>query len=164
MVVDMFLTFRLAALPHTLSHAQAWQLEVMTIEQVAAVLESLGFLDAETAQKLADASTTLVPQPGLDTIRLTTMADLVEIVSPFEDPPSAEAQDGYMLIVKGETTEEVLANAGFVAKVPSNVGRNNGWESSSQTVGAAQCKPIYVPAMIAETTDAAARMSSSPVA
>jgi hypothetical protein len=117
MAVDMFLTFRLAAFPHTLSHAQAWQLEVMTIEQVAAVLESLGFLDAETAQKLADASTTLVPQPGLDTIRLTTMADLVEIVSPFEDPPSAEAQDGYMLIIKGETTEEALANAGFVAKV-----------------------------------------------
>ena len=80
--VDMFLTFRLAAFPHTLSHAQAWQLEVITIEQVAAVLGSLGFLDAKTAQKLADASTTLVPQPGLDTIRLTTMADLVEIVSP----------------------------------------------------------------------------------
>lgn len=113
----MFLTFRLAAFPHTLSHAQAWQLEVMTIEQVAAVLESLGFLDAETAQKLANARTTVVPQPGLDTIRLKTMADLVEIVSPFENPPSAEAQDGYMLIVKGETTEEALANAGFVAKV-----------------------------------------------
>ena len=89
MAVDMFLTFRLAAFPHTLSHAQTWPLEVMTIEQVAAVLEFLGFLDTETAQKLADATTTLVPQPGLDTIPLTTMADLVELISPFEVPPSA---------------------------------------------------------------------------
>ena len=31
------------------------------------------------------------------------------------DPPSLEAQEGYMLSAKGETTEEALAAAGFVA-------------------------------------------------
>jgi hypothetical protein len=117
MAVDLVLKFRLAAFPHTSPRPQAWQLEVMTIEEVAEVLEFLGFLDSEAAQKLAGASTTVVPQSGLNTIPLTDMAALVDLVSPQEEPPSAEAQEGYMLIVQGETTEEVLAKTGFVAKM-----------------------------------------------
>jgi hypothetical protein len=117
MAVDLILKFRLSAFSHTSARPQVWQLEVMTIEQVAGILESLGFLDSEAAQRLAEASTTVTPQPGLNTIPLTTMADLVEFVSPLEKPPSAEAQDGYMLVVQGEATEEALAEAGFVAKM-----------------------------------------------
>ena len=42
---------------------------------------------------------------------------LIELVHPEDDPPSLEAQQGYMLIAKGETTEEALAAAGFVVSV-----------------------------------------------
>jgi hypothetical protein len=117
MAVDLILKFRLAAFPHKSPRPQTWQMDVMTIEDVAEVLESLGFLDAEAARKLSEASTTVVPQPGLNTIPLTTMADLVEFVSPREKPPSAEAQDGYMLVAQGETTEEALAEIGFVIQM-----------------------------------------------
>jgi hypothetical protein len=117
MAVDLILKFRLAAFPHKSPRPQTWQMDVMTIEDVAEVLASLGLLDSDAARKLAEASTTVVPQPGLNTVPLTFMADLVEFVSPLKEPPSAEAQDGYMLVVQGETTEEDLAQIGFVVNM-----------------------------------------------
>jgi hypothetical protein len=117
MAVDLIFKFRLVAFSHTSKHPQAWQLDVLTIEEVANILESLGFIDSETAERLAEASTTVIPQRGLKTIPLTDVAALAELVSPEGEPPSAEAQDGYMLPVQGETTEKNLAGAGFVARI-----------------------------------------------
>jgi hypothetical protein len=117
MVVDLFIKFRLAAFPRASAPSQVWSLEVLTIEEVASVLETLGFLDAEAAERLSAASTTVTPQLGVNTMRLTDMAALAELFFPEDEPPSAEAQDGYMLVAHGETTEEILAEAGFVVTI-----------------------------------------------
>jgi hypothetical protein len=117
MVTDVILQFRLAMIEQTSGEPQTWQLDVMTIEQVAHILVSLGFLDPEPAARLTEASTTITPQPGLTTVPLADFVPLIELVHPEDDPPSLEAQQGYVLITDGETTEEALAAAGFVLKV-----------------------------------------------
>jgi hypothetical protein len=85
----------------------------MTIQEVARILVSLRFLDPEAANRLADSSTTITPQPGLTTVPLADFIPLTELVYPEDEPPSPEAQQSYVLIVQGETTEEALAAAGF---------------------------------------------------
>ena len=117
MVTDVILRFRLAAIEETSGQPQTWQLDVMTIEQVAHILVSLGFLDSQTAARLTEASTTITPQPGLNTVPFADFVALTELVYPEDEPPSLEAQEGFVLIAQGETTEEALAAAGFVLKV-----------------------------------------------
>jgi len=117
MVTDVILRFRLSAIEQTPRQPQIWQLDVMTIEQVADILVSLGFLDSEAAAQLTEASTTITPQQGLDTIPFADFVALTELVYPEDEPPSLEAQQGYVLIARGETTEVALAAAGFVLKV-----------------------------------------------
>jgi hypothetical protein len=117
MVTDVILRFRLAAIEQTSGQPQAWQLDVMTIEQMAHILVSLGFLDPEAAARLTEASTTITPQPGLSTVPFADFVALTELVYPDDEPPSLEAQEGFVLIAHGETTEEALAAAGFVVKV-----------------------------------------------
>lgn len=119
MVTDAFVRFRLVAIvPHS-RPPQSWELFVMTIEQVAQILVSLGFLDSEAAARLTEASTTITPQVGIDTVPMTDLVALTELVYPDSEPVSLEAQQGYTLIAKGETTEEALASAGFVLKLDS---------------------------------------------
>ena len=117
MVTDVILRFRLAAIEQTSGQPQTWQLDVMTIERVAQILVSLGFLDPEAAARLTEASTTITPQQGLNTIPFADFVALTELVSPQDEPPSLEAQEGFVLIAQGETTEEALAAAGFVLRV-----------------------------------------------
>ena len=116
-VTDVILRFRLAAIEQTSGQPQTWQLDVMTIEQVAHILVSLGFLDSQTAARLTEASTTITPQPGLNTVPFADFVALTELVYPEDEPPSLEAQEGFVLIAQGETTEEALAVAGFVLRV-----------------------------------------------
>jgi hypothetical protein len=117
MVVDVFVRFRLAAIERSSKQPQTWQLEVMTIQQVAGILVSLGFLDPEAAARLTEASTTITPQQGLTTLPFANFVALTELVYPDDEPASLEAQQGYVLIAPGETTEEALAAAGFVLKI-----------------------------------------------
>ena len=116
MVTDVILRFRLSAIEQTSGQPQAWQLDVMTIEQVAHILVSLGFLDPEAAARLTEASTTITPQPGLNTVPFADFVALTELVYPEDEPPSLEAQEGFVLIAQGETTEEALAATGFVLR------------------------------------------------
>ncbi len=116
MVTDIFVRFRLCAIAETDRQSQAWEMEVMCIEQVADILTSLGFLDSKAASRLAKASTTITPQPGITTIPLSTLAAVVEFADPDFEPVSPEAQEGHVLIAHGGTTEEALASAGFVLK------------------------------------------------
>lgn len=115
MAVDLILKFRLSAIEHAQVRPQSWQLELMTIEELASVLISLGFIDVETAQRLSHASTTVTPQSGITTVPLRDLAALRAYMSPDAEPLSPETQEGYMLVVRGETTEEELMAAGFVA-------------------------------------------------
>jgi hypothetical protein len=117
MVVDVLVRFRLAAIEQSSRQPQSWQLQVMTIQEVAQVLVPLGLLDPEAAARLTEASTTITPQRGLTTIPFADFVALTELVYPEDEPASLEAQQGYVLIVKGETTEEALAAAGFVLRV-----------------------------------------------
>jgi hypothetical protein len=117
MVTDIYVRFRLAAIAYTYRPPQTWVQEVMTVVEVARILFSLGFLEAEAADRLAFASTTIVPQEGLDTIPLTDIVPLIELLHPEDDPPSLEIQDTCMLVANGETTEEALAAAGFILEV-----------------------------------------------
>ena len=48
---------------------------------------------------------------------MTDLVALTELVYPDADPVSLEAQQGYALIAKGETTEEALVSVGFVLKL-----------------------------------------------
>ena len=120
-VTDVFVRFRLTAIEQSSKRPQTWQLEVMTIQQVAGILVSLGFLDPEAAARLTDAGMTITPQQGLTTLPFAHFVTLTELVHPDDEPPSLEAQQGYVLISKGETTEEDLAAAGFVLKVDGPV-------------------------------------------
>ena len=114
MVTDIILRFRLAAIEQSLKQAQTWELEVMTIQEVARILVSLGFLDPEAAARLTEASTTITPQLGVTTVSLTDIVPLMEVLYPEDEPASLEAQQTYILVTQGETTEEALAAAGFV--------------------------------------------------
>ena len=117
MVTDIILRFRLAAIEQSLQQAQTWELEVMTIQEVARILVSLGFLDPEAAARLTEASTTITPQPGVTTVSLMDIVPLMEVLYPEDEPASLEAQQTYILVTQGETTEEALAAAGFVLRV-----------------------------------------------
>ena len=119
MVTDAFVRFRLVAIVPYSRPTQSWELFVMTIEQVADILVSLGFLDPEAAVRLTEASTTITPQVGVDTVPVTDLVALTELVYPDAEPVSIEAQQGHALIAKGETTEEALDSAGFVLKLDS---------------------------------------------
>jgi hypothetical protein len=116
MVTDVILRFRLAAIEHSSRQPQTWELQVMSIQEVARILVSLGFLDLEAGVRLTEASTTITPQPGLTIVPLADFVSLTEFVYPEEDP-SSEAQQTYVLIAHGETTEEALAAAGFTVRV-----------------------------------------------
>ena len=117
MVMDVFVRFRLVAIVQSEQQTQAWEMQVMVIEQVAAILTSLGFLDSEAAALLTEASTTITPQPGIKTIPFSDFVTLTELVYPDSEPVSLEAQQGHALIATGDTTEEALASAGFVLKM-----------------------------------------------
>ena len=117
MVMDVFVRFRLVAIVQAERQTQAWEMEGMVIQQVADILVSLGFLDAQAAARLTGASTTNTPQAGIKTIPVADFVPLIEFVYPDSEPVSPEAQQGYALIASGETTEEALASAGFVLKM-----------------------------------------------
>ena len=117
MVMDVFVRFRMIAIAQSEQQTQAWQMQVMCIQQVTDILISLGFLDSKAAARLTEASTTITPQPGITTVPFSDFANLTELVYPDSEPVSLEAQVGYVLIARGETTEEALASAGFVLKM-----------------------------------------------
>lgn len=117
MVTDVILRFRLAAVEQSSRRSQTWELQVMTIQEVAHILVSLGFLDHEAAARLSEASTTITPQQGITTVRVEDLVPLIEHVYPEDEPASLEAQQTYVLIAQGETTEEALAAAGFVLRL-----------------------------------------------
>ena len=119
MVTDVIVRFRLAAIEHASHQPQAWQLEVMTIEEVAHILVSLGFLSPDAAAQLTRASTTITPQQGITTFPFANLAEVAALVHPEDEPPSLEALQSHVLIAKGETTEDALAAAGFVLRVDS---------------------------------------------
>ena len=117
MVTDVILRFRLAAIEQSSRRSQTWTLQVMTIQEVANVLVSLGFLDPEAAGRLSEASTTITPQQSITTVRFEDFVPLIEAVHPEDEPASLEARQTYVLIARGETTEDALAAAGFVLSV-----------------------------------------------
>jgi hypothetical protein len=117
MVMDVFVRFRIIAIAQSERQTQAWEMQVMVIEQVADILISLGFLDSKAAAMLTEASTTITPQPGITTVPFSDFAILTELVDPDFEPVSLEAQQGHVLIARGETTEEALASAGFALKM-----------------------------------------------
>ena len=117
MVMDVFVRFRLVAIVQSEQQTQAWEMQVMVIQQVADILISLGFLDSKAAALLTEASTTITPQPGIKTIPFSDFITLTELVYPDSEPVSLEAQQGHALIATGETTEAALASAGFVLKL-----------------------------------------------
>ncbi|MBW4028056.1 MAG: hypothetical protein HIU93_11710 [Acidobacteria bacterium] len=114
LVTDAFVRFRMAAIVPSTQPPQSWELFVMTIQEVAHILVSLGFMDSEAAARLTDASTTITPQPGINTVPMTDLVSLTELVYPDSEPVSLEAQQGHALIANGETTDEALASVGFV--------------------------------------------------
>jgi hypothetical protein len=116
-VFDVFVRFRLVAIAQSDQQPQAWVMEVMCIQQVTDILISLDFLDSEAAALLSEASTTITPQPGITTVSFSDIVALTEFVYPDSEPASLEAQQGHVLIARGETTEEALASAGFLLKV-----------------------------------------------
>lgn len=117
MVIDEYVRFRLVAIAQAEQPVQVWDLQVMCIPDFTRILISLGFLDSKAASLLTEASTTITPQPGITTVPFSTLAALVEFADPDAEPVSLEAQQGHILITQGETTEQALASAGFVAKV-----------------------------------------------
>jgi len=121
MVTDVILRFRMAVIENSPRRPQTWELEVMTIQEVANCLVSLGFPDFGAAARLVEASTTITPQEGLNVIPFAELVALVEIVYPEDEPPSPEAVEGYVLITHGETTEQALAAAGFVVKTDGSL-------------------------------------------
>ncbi len=116
-VTDAFVRFRMFAIVPYSHPPQVWELFVMTIQQVADILVSLGFLDSAAAARLTEASTTITPQVGVNTVPMTDLVALTELVYPDAEPVSLEAQQGHALIAHGETTEEALASVGFVLKL-----------------------------------------------
>jgi hypothetical protein len=80
MVMDVFVRFRLVAIAQSDQQTQAWEMQVMCIQQVADILISLGFLDSKAAALLAEASTTITPQLGITTVPFSDFATLTELV------------------------------------------------------------------------------------
>jgi hypothetical protein len=117
LVTDVILRFRLAAINQSCRQPETWELQVMTIQEVAHVLVSLGFLNPEAGARLSEASTTITAQQDITTVRVEDFVPLIEHVYPEDEPASLEAQQTYVLIAQGETTEEALAAAGFVLRV-----------------------------------------------
>ena len=117
MVTDVFVRFRMVAIAQSDQQTQAWEMQVMCIQQVTDILISLGFLDSKAAALLVETSTTITPQPGITTVPFSDLVSVTELVYPDSEPASLEAQQGHVLIARGETTEEALASAGFVLKV-----------------------------------------------
>jgi predicted RNA binding protein YcfA (HicA-like mRNA interferase family) len=116
MVTDLVFRFRMAAIPRNTPRPELWVREVMTMVEVGRILEELGFIGSDASYRLGQASTTIVPLEGFDTVPLETVAAVVGIVHPDVHDIDDEAKEGHMLVVKGETTEEALAAAGFVVK------------------------------------------------
>lgn len=116
LVMDTSLRFHLLAIAPNTSHPRAWEMKVMCIEQVGDILLSLGFLDATTATNLVRASTTITPQSGITTVPFSDFASLVEFAYPGSARVTKEAEEGYVLIAHGETTEEALMSVGFIPK------------------------------------------------
>ena len=116
LVTDIAIRFRIAAIEQATYRPQVWEQQVMTIEQVADILVSLSCLDPSVARSMAEASTTITPQPGLKTVPLSDLVPLVEFVHPDSDPVSPEAQQGHMIVAEAETTEDALARMGFSVK------------------------------------------------
>lgn len=115
-VMDVIVRFQLAAIEHESHPVQTWQLQVITIEEVARVLVSLGLLCTDAAAQLTKASTTITPQPGLVTFPFADLVEIIALAHPEDEPPSPEAVQSHVLVAKGETTEEELAAAGFVLR------------------------------------------------
>src|SRR5271163_2994852 len=103
MVTDVFVRFRMIAIVQSDQQTQAWEMQVMCIQQVADILISLGFLDSKAAAMLTEASTTITPQEGITTVPFSDFATLTELVDPDFEPVSLEAQQGHVLIARGET-------------------------------------------------------------
>lgn len=116
MVMDV-IQFRLIAIIQSDQGRKRAVMQVMVIQQVADTLVSLGLLDSKAAALLTEAGTTITPQPGLTTVPVSDFATLTEIAYPDDEPVSLEAQEGHVLVARGETTEEALASVGFVLKV-----------------------------------------------
>lgn len=116
-VTDVLVRFRMFAIAQSDRQTQAWEMQVMVIQQVTDILISLGFLDSKAAALLTEASTTITPQPGITTVPFSDFAALTELVYSDSEPVSLEAQQGHVLVARGETTEEALACAGFALKV-----------------------------------------------
>jgi hypothetical protein len=82
MVTDLVFKFRMAAIPQNAPRPELWVCEVMTMVEVGRILEELGFIDADDDYRLGQASTTIVPLEGFDTVPLDTVAAVVGIVHP----------------------------------------------------------------------------------
>ena len=63
----------------------------MTIEEVAHILVSLGFLSPDAAARLTQASTTITPQQGITTFPFADLVEVAALVHPEDEPPSLEA-------------------------------------------------------------------------
>ena len=118
MVMDVFVRFRLVAIVQSEQQTQAWEMQVMVIQQVADILISLGFLDSKAAALLTEASNHHhASARHQNDSRFRISSRLTELVYPDSEPVSLEAQQGHALIATGDTTEEALASAGFVLKM-----------------------------------------------
>ena len=116
MAADIILYFRVIAMETGVFPANSWHLDVTTIEEVGGVLVELGALTTDEARRLSQGCMTIRPHPGLHTLPLTALAELGEMLNPERDPPSAEAQEGFMLLAATDTTEEKLLAMGFVLR------------------------------------------------
>ena len=115
LAVDVIFGFQLVALPQSPGSVYAWKLELRNLREVADILLTLGLMDQETASRL-QAGTTITPQHGIQTLPLSHLATLIDLMAPEEEPVSPEAQEGYMLCVQGEVTEEELVATGFIVQ------------------------------------------------
>jgi hypothetical protein len=119
-VTDVIYRFRVAAICPEAVPVQMWQMEVMTLVEVGRILHFLGFITANDAYRLGQASTTVVPLDGFKTMPLADLVPVLELALPEDEELaqiSDEAKEGYMMVVTGETTDEMLAAVGFVLMV-----------------------------------------------
>jgi hypothetical protein len=115
-VMDFKLNFRLAAIPHT-PYPEAWELEVLALNDAASALKSIGLIDGDAAKKLTDVGRPLGPESGLPTVLLSEVADCIEVVCPGDELKNPGEKDAHMLLVQGETTEDQLIASGFVPRM-----------------------------------------------
>ena len=69
-----------------------------------------------TAEGQTSCPSFRTPQLGLSTISLADTVSLVELIDPEFDPASLKAQEGHMIMLPAETTEEALVRFGFGLK------------------------------------------------